>query len=462
MTKTKTKNKRLFTTQTGYVDGKNRRKSLKMRPGSPFWYIHYVDQNLTRQKLSTGLTELNEAIVALHSFSPFAESVGLRKKFRNSLKITDSEQEFKESQNSTSLSGAVELTLKALRSGALAGKKVRDYRESTLNNFKYAFYRFIRYCHDQGKYTSVASFKRTREFEVFFDGFLMEVEASGNGRNITTLRNYRRDLGTFADLMIKAGYLDENPFRYSSDVLKTTQEEKRTRSNLYTTLSPDEFARVLREFDVRINNMKLNPGRKFHNSIYLLIDARDISVLCFFTAMRLGEAAHTMWRDIDWENETISVSAKPDWSPKTQESIRTIPVSSPVFWEVLKRRYNAYRRSFEREIVGTNIYGEKTRVVVPLTGITSEYVFTHSCSKDYISHKFKEIIRHCFGADDPRHFHSLRHSAISFWVNENRMEITDAMDLAGHKNIQVTLGYRRRQAVTKQSKFDIKLDYLVP
>lgn len=451
----KAQSKRHYTMQTGYPDGKVRKKSLRKRKSSPYWYIHYVDQNLNRQKVSTGLSDLNEALIALHSFNPFEETTGLKSRIKANTKSSSSSPEIKES-----LRGAVDLTIAALREGEIYGKQVRDYRESTLNGFKHAFNRFARHCESKGKYTKVADLKPSEAFRKFFDEFLREIEATGKGRTMVTLRNYKRDLGNFADLMIEAGYLDENPFRYSSGVLKTTQEEKRTNSEKYTTFSPDEFSRILREFDVRLHNLRQkHRGTSWKTASKSLMDCRDMSVVSFFSAMRLGEVAHLTWSDVDWKARTVSVTATKDWSPKTKESFREIPVDSEIFWEVFTRRYKEYKRLIERTYTAVDGHGKKYVTTTPTYNEVSNYVFQRGYRKDYVSHKFKEIIRACFGKEDPRHFHSLRHSAISIWVNDNQMPITEAMDLAGHKSIQTTLGYRRRQVTSKVKRHHIDLDY---
>lgn len=68
-------------------------------------------------------------------------------------------------------------------------------------------------------------------------------------------------------------------------------------------------------------------------------------------------------------------------------------------------------------------------------------------TKDYISHRFKYYVTKVFGAADKRHFHSLRHSIISLWVNGDpqgrvqKLSIYQAHDIAGHTSSAVTETY---------------------
>lgn len=454
----KKSSKKLHTKQAGYSDGKMRRKSLRQRGSSPYWYIHFVDHNLTRQKVSTGLTDVAEALVALHEFNPFNATADQKSKIRSNNKFSSSQQEIKETVRS-----AVTHTIQALKDGDLTGKQVRDYRESTLDSFRHAFNRFNRYCEENDQFTLIRNFKPSEAFEKFFDSFLKVIETTGTGRKMVTLRNYKRDLGNLTDLMILAGHLEQNPFRYSSNVLKTSQEEKRTYTTSYTTFTANEFAQILLQFDAKIRNMKRDRSHRYRSSLDMIQDCRDMTILSFFTGMRLGEVINTVWNDIGWDENTITVSAKPNWTPKTKESLRTIPVDSPIFWEVLQRRYSVYKSRIEHTFISIDFNGIQTVRTEPTYNEISKYVFGYwgdrRYSKDYISHKFKEIVRACFGDADPRHFHSLRHSAISIWVNDNHMVITDAMDIAGHKNLATTMGYRKRQETLKLSRYDIQVDY---
>ena len=54
--------------------------------------------------------------------------------------------------------------------------------------------------------------------------------------------------------------------------------------------------------------------------------------VCHGTGMRLGEALNLIWSDVDFEAGSITVSAKPWWTPKTPAALRTVFAPQLVEW----------------------------------------------------------------------------------------------------------------------------------
>lgn len=112
-----------------------------------------------------------------------------------------------------------------------------------------------------------------------------------------------RELGTLKSMMkfaYKKKYLDKD---YFSNVKKFK----------IVNIS-NEF--ILEEKDIQI--LLENIEHPFKTAV----------ILALYGGMRRGEVCNLEWSDIDFENNTISIKDKPhlNWSPKTNTSIRKIPV----------------------------------------------------------------------------------------------------------------------------------------
>lgn len=468
MAKSKPKKKHIAL-QHGYSDGKPRRKSVKKRAESPYWQIHYTDADLKRQRISSNREDETEAIEVMLNFSPFdPETYPNRDRHKDKPKHevkpvqgdssldheADSSVEG-ETKNATipvvqgeTTRGAIERTMEALEKGLLTGITLDRYRPSTLRNFRYTGLRFARYCEEQGEFTHIADWKAGKSFQDFFDGYL----DTKSGVSIQTLRNYRRDLSVIAELMMEHEIIESNPFKYRSKKLKKTQAEKSKEENHFEIFTPEEFAEVLRAIDRAIEKeWAVNPHSKvFSNErTRMLNDVKDYAIFAYFTGERLSEIRHTDWSDVDFQKQTVRVSAKEDWAPKTQSSLRTIPISGKLMLDMLKRRYERYLDWSDRE--NSSKLGERVFLMLGQP---------EGLSKDYISHTFKKFVREAFSKDDPRRFHSLRHSYISIQINDNEIDPVKVMDLAGHSNLAQTLKYRHRsRELEKAEKLRIDVDY---
>lgn len=146
-----------------------------------------------------------------------------------------------------------------------------------------------------------------------------------------------------------------------------------------------------------------------------------------FTGMRLGELVALKWKNVDSENNTISVKESykrttiynNDGSthreidkkePKTKNSIRTIPIPPTLMKKLL------------------------------LSKTESEYVFPSSTGSHMTPENIRRIqISLCKKAEIPYHnFHALRHTYATRLI-ENGFDIKTVSELLGHADVNITL-----------------------
>ena len=155
---------------------------------------------------------------------------------------------------------------------------------------------------------------------------------------------------------------------------------------------------------------------------------RDIGILvCLNTGLRIGEICALKWECIDLEKHCITVkrtmqriynkndkkSAVKIDIPKTQKSIRTIPISTKLY-NILK----PLKKNFSR-----NCYF--------LTG--SEYNYIEPRNYQYM---FKKCLQDCRIKNF--HFHQLRHTFATNCINVG-MDTKSLSEILGHANVKVTL-----------------------
>jgi site-specific recombinase XerD len=78
--------------------------------------------------------------------------------------------------------------------------------------------------------------------------------------------------------------------------------------------------------------------------------------------------------------------------------------------------------------------------------VSCELVFhlgTRQLTKDYVSKKFKKLVRKA-GLNDKLHFHSLRHTFAS-WLVQKGVSLYEVQTLLGHTSISVTQCYSHLQ-----------------
>ncbi len=150
-----------------------------------------------------------------------------------------------------------------------------------------------------------------------------------------------------------------------------------------------------------------------YTSPYMIITA-------IYTGMRLGEISALNWSDIDFSSKQISITKS--WNqdrremskPKTESSIRTVPVNSWLLELITELKVN------ECDFVFGN----------PLTGFPP--------TSQAINQALRRFLKQGNMEKRDFHFHSLRHSHVAFLLNDG-VDIYAISQRLGHANIAITL-----------------------
>jgi len=138
----------------------------------------------------------------------------------------------------------------------------------------------------------------------------------------------------------------------------------------------------------------------------------DMITFAVFTMMRLGEIVNLRWADVDLDRKEIHVRSCGNFRVKGGRP-RIVPMSKWVYM-------------FLRN-----------------TSAKGEHVFQYTNGKPMttraVSRRFKKYVR-IAGLDDGLHFHSLRHSGIS-WLMNKGIAPQFVQRIAGHSSLNVTRVY---------------------
>jgi integrase len=217
-----------------------------------------------------------------------------------------------------------------------------------------------------------------REIETFLS--VKQAEAS-----VRTSRKYYGVLASAFEVAVRWKYIATNPCR---EVDKPKGKES----------LPIYFSKV--DF------------KRFISSIQNT-DDRDLYLTGVLTGMRLGELASLEWSDIDFVRRVILVQNKIDFTTKSRRN-RAIPMNDQL------RNILALRKEMA----------------------TCDLVFHKGgrrSTKDEISKTFKNYVR-TLKVDGRLHFHSLRHTAAT-WLVQEGVPIFEVQKLLGHTSITVTQIY---------------------
>lgn len=143
---------------------------------------------------------------------------------------------------------------------------------------------------------------------------------------------------------------------------------------------------------------------------------KEIVLFGLYTGCRASEIINLEWNDIDLINRIIVIRNKPNFKTKTGK-MRQIPINHPLFERLCKLKNSSNENS-------TFVFLNKNKVPY---------------RRDFLTYKFKKSIKHA-GLPNKYHFHCLRHSFITSLI-QNNISITKVMKLAGHSEIETTLGY---------------------
>lgn len=145
---------------------------------------------------------------------------------------------------------------------------------------------------------------------------------------------------------------------------------------------------------------------------------KELSILMFYTGLRVGEALALTWNDVDLEAKRIDVNKSWDLTAKEETTVKTKASEAIVPMPDLLVNVLAAIKKESAE----KIYGFKDEL----------YVFGGLAPYSYIDYhkKFKEVF-------PEKRIHSLRHSYATYLINK-RVDIYLVKSLMRHENITET------------------------
>ena len=154
---------------------------------------------------------------------------------------------------------------------------------------------------------------------------------SARGLRNTTVNIYIRALSSFFGLALERGLCRRNP----ASGTRALPEEPTDNP----VLEPDQVRTLLEELGKPV--LFLGPNQKGNGrSRERVTPLQDLCTLILNAGLRLGEASHLEWKDIDFRRRLLTVTFKEEYKPKDRDK-RSIPMNRVVI-EILSRRKLRY------------------------------------------------------------------------------------------------------------------------
>lgn len=190
-------------------------------------------------------------------------------------------------------------------------------------------------------------------------------------------------------------------------------------------------------------NISLPSGQKYESSFYT---ERQLLELCRCLAddpllplvkitalygLRRSELLGLKWDSINFESETMTIKHTVAKVTEVVEKDKTKNASSHRMFPLTEEAMQIFQQAKEQETQNRLAFGNSY--------IENEYVFKwpdgHTYSPDYISHRFKTLLKK-HGLPHIR-FHELRHSCASILISMG-FTLKDVQEWLGHSDIKMT------------------------
>lgn len=229
--------------------------------------------------------------------------------------------------------------------------------------------------------------------------------------------------------------------RFSELLLETTQISNKFLKDILLVLkSILKFAE--KKYDVKMKLDLINLPRVRTHSLKVFSESdkrkikaycmnsentKDIGIaLCLYTGMRIGEICALKWEDIDLNKRIIYVRHTLQRiyidkkntkiiidAPKSEKSIRNIPMSNMIYTKLKSMRENFSKDDFF------------------LTGDSKSFIEPRG-----YQYTFKKMLKECKIAE--RNFHCLRHTFATDCISVG-MDVKSLSEILGHSDVSITL-----------------------
>ena len=252
-----------------------------------------------------------------------------------------------------------------------------------------------------------------------------------------------KSIVSFIDDKLKSGL----SARYVADIIVLLKSIFRYASRTYGIKNPTEGITVPKKSKSEI--AVLNNTEQTTLLSYITADPDLTSlgiVLSLYTGIRIGELCALQWKDVDFDNKTITVrktiqriqtagmKAKTKLvitEPKSQSSIRTIPIPECII-DMLK----GYKDSTEKYVISGKFS--------PIEPRTIQYRFAAILKKA----KLPSV-----------HFHSLRHAFATNCIALG-FDVKTLSEILGHSSVEITLNRYVHSSMDRKKAFMEKLKWV--
>jgi integrase len=141
---------------------------------------------------------------------------------------------------------------------------------------------------------------------------------------------------------------------------------------------------------------------------------KEIVIFAVLTGLRRGEISNLKWQNINLKSREIIIES--DATFKTKHGRRRIVPLNDTALYILQQKANKQSIPYVFSLNGNQVEG------------------------DWMSHKFKDILKECGLRESTLHFHSLRHTFAS-WLVQDGVSIYAVKELLGHTSVKTTEVY---------------------
>lgn len=284
-----------------------------------------------------------------------------------------------------------------------------DIKPKTFVKYKYFVSQFQLFCEN---YKIVYADDFTKEHADIFNSILIRPRKDPKGSTDRILKAKPKTINfyltmarSFFNELIKRDIINSNPFNH----IKNLKAERK----IPEYYSADELKRFFSQ-----------PMSEAVKNVFLML---------LNSGMRFGELANLRWADIDLEQKLITIRERENFSPKTKNSNRTIPMNNVVYKLILSL-YEKNKNITSDDFVIKSEKGCQIR----------ERYFYAVCNK----------IGKKAGIAGSINLHKFRHTFASHLVQRG-VRIEELQKLLGHSSIKETLIYAHIQSQTLHSKVNL-------
>ena len=225
----------------------------------------------------------------------------------------------------------------------------------------------------------------------------------------------------------------------------TVNKYIRTLKSIFTrAITPRGYLAEGQNPFIRIKRRKVTDNKKRYVEVSeykALMDAAEDSwwktfiAVAYSSGLRLNEILHLTWKDIDFDNQWVNVTAKKAkdriiaWEPKGRKN-RVVPISEEALKLLVDIQVNALDGHPYIFIAPQRLERITERIRIGKWNERSEVI--HNMTRNFNRIRTKARVDKCT-------IHDLRRSAITNWSKKLPIQVTHK--LAGHSNIKTTLEY---------------------